>query len=69
LEYILRVYDTVVEAHSGNAYNEDNGNVWMLLKQLILSRLAWTYISMFDRTWNARAAIKVRHALYESESG
>jgi hypothetical protein len=58
----------VVEPHSGNTYNEDNGNVWMLLKQLMLSCLAWTFISMIDGTRNARAAIKVQRALYKGES-
>jgi hypothetical protein len=54
LEYILS-HCYVVEPDSGNA-NEDN-NMWMLLKQLMLSCLAWTFNSIIDAS-ECRAAIK-----------
>jgi hypothetical protein len=54
--------------HTGAAYNEDNGNVWTLIKQLTLDGPAWAYISKYDKKRDARKAILALRAHYEGDT-
>lgn len=54
--------------HSGEAFSEDNGQLWSILKQLTLKGPAWAYISQYDRPRNGRLAFKALVSHYEGES-
>jgi hypothetical protein len=84
LEYILRKNDEVAAdgtvfattherlvlstPHSGEAYDEDNGTVWALMKQLMMDGPGYAYISQFDKMRNARGAIRALREHYEGAS-
>ena len=49
----------------GEAFEADNGKVWLVLKDLMLRGLEFAYISHIDQFWHGRAAIKALRAHYE----
>ena len=49
----------------GEAFEADNGKVWLVLKDLTLRGLAFAYISHLDRLQHGRAAIKALKAHYK----
>ena len=49
----------------GEAFEADNGKVWLVLKDLILRGPAFAYISHLDQLQHGRAAIKALRAHYE----
>ena len=84
LEYIMRnvdgpglagqVYATehehlvVTTPLEGEAFEADNGKVWLVLKDLTLIGPAFAYISHLDRLRHGRAAIKALRAHYKGDS-
>ena len=47
------------------AFEADNGKVWLVLKDLMLRGLAFEYISHLDRLRHGKAVIKALRAHYE----
>ena len=52
----------------GEAFEADNGKVWLVLKDLTLRGSAYAYISHLDRLQHGGAAIKALRVHYEGNS-
>jgi len=64
------VHEQLVEQaiHDGPEYNTNNGIVYDLLQSLTLNGPAWSWISVFQRSRNGRAAWKALIEYYEGDA-
>jgi len=52
----------------GDEYDEDNKQVWNLLRPLVYGTSTWSYVRSYDRMKNGQTALRVLAARGEGEA-
>ncbi|ACI65726.1 predicted protein, partial [Phaeodactylum tricornutum CCAP 1055/1] len=58
----------VVHPSYGDAFDKDNGKVWIQVKRLTVNGPAWTYVAPFEKKRDGRGAVKALNSHYEGDA-